>query len=139
MNKVIELSKKNDVIMKAINLYKDDYDYKCTEGSINNSNIIIGNSGKSVNVIKSYSNMKGIGFRKDLISYDKDECITSTSNNLDKYIIGAYNNINNISIVIKINDGKYINEMINIFDKNNVFLICLLIIIILNMLMEEVI
>ena len=87
MNKVFELSKKNDVIMDAINLYKDDFDYKCAEGSINDSNIIIGNSGKSVNVIKSYGNMKGIGFRKDLITYDIDECVTSASNNLDKYII----------------------------------------------------
>lgn len=121
MNKVFELSKKNDVIMDAINLYKDDFDYKCAEGSINDSNIIIGNSGKSVNVIKSYGNMKGIGFRKDLITYDIDECVTSASNNLDKYIIGAFNTLNKVSIVIKINDGKYINEMVDVFDKNNAF------------------
>ena len=71
-NKVIEISQYNNTILASINDYASKNDYKCIEGSINNDGIILGISGLVVNKNKSYSNMKGIGFKKELIEYDKE-------------------------------------------------------------------
>lgn len=119
MNKVIELSKSNDIILENINEYKKENDYSCNEGYINENGIVVGNNGKSINVSRSYSNMKAIGFKEELIEYDEIECVTSVSNNMDKYILGA-NDINNrISIVLDIDSGKYLNDIIRIFNNND--------------------
>ena len=86
-SKVIEFSEKNNVLLVSINDFKERHDYKCKEGSINEEGIILGLSGLIVNVDKSYNNMKGIGFKEELIEYDENECILNKKNNLDKYII----------------------------------------------------
>ena len=74
-NKVIEISQYNNTILTSINEYASLKDYRCREGSINNDGIILGISGLVVNKNKSYSNMKGIGFKEELLEFDKDECI----------------------------------------------------------------
>lgn len=120
MNRVIELSKSNNVILNTLNEYKKEYDCGCVEGNINELGLITGINGKSVNVNKSYSNMKGIGFKEDLIEYEQVECITSKDNNMDKYILSGNPSKNSISIVINIYSGKYYSQMINIFNELNI-------------------
>ena len=112
VNKVIELSERNNVLLVSINDYADKVNYKCREGSINEEGIILGLSGLSVNIDKSYNNMKGIGFKKELIEYNEEECILNKKNNRDKYIIKGNDYKNNISIVIDVNNFKYVNKMI---------------------------
>ena len=119
-NKVIELSEKNNVILASINKYADSFDYKCREGSITEDGIILGLSGLRVDKDKSYSNMKGIGFKEELIEYKENECILSKKNNLNKYIIRGNEYNNNISIVIDVNSGKYYNKMLKIADQKNI-------------------
>ncbi len=111
-NKVIEFSEKNNVLLVSINEFKEHHDYKCKEGSINEEGIILGLSGLIVNVDKSYNNMKGIGFKEELIEYDENECILNKKNNLDKYIIKGNDYKSNISLVVDIDNGKYFNKMI---------------------------
>jgi hypothetical protein len=120
MNKVIDLSKENSVIIKYINKYKTKYDYKCNEGYINENGIVLGTNGSSVNVNKSYSNMKGIGYSESLIEYDTVYCVTSKDNNTDRYILSANPSKNSISIVINLDSEKYINQIIDIFNNYNV-------------------
>lgn len=115
-DKIITMSEHNNVIMNSIVEYASNNDYKCREGEITSDGIILGLSGLSVNKNKSYSNMKGIGFKKELIEYNDEECILSKSNNLDKYIIKGNNYLNNISIVIDVNDGKNFLKMMKIAD-----------------------
>jgi hypothetical protein len=119
-DKVIELSNYNDTILASINDYASLNDTKCIEGIINEYGIVLGLDGISVDKNKSYANMKGIGFREDLLEYKKDKCILNIKDNLDKYIIKSNNYQNNISLVIDIDNLKYYNDMIDIANKENV-------------------
>lgn len=120
MDKVIELSEYNNSILVSINDYALKNNKNCIEGNINSNGIILGYSGLIVNENKSYSNMKGVGFKKELIEYDKDKCILNKEDNLDKYIVSG-NKINkNISIVIDIESKEYYKEMIDIFEDKKI-------------------
>lgn len=119
-DKVTKISEQNNVIMASINDYAIKHDSKCIEGSITEDGIVLGLSGISVNKNKSYSNMKGIGFDEKLLEYNKEECILSTNNNYDKYIIAGNNYINNISLVIDVNNGKYFSKMVKIAENKDV-------------------
>lgn len=121
-DKIITMSEHNNVIMNSIVEYASINDYKCKEGEITSDGIVLGLSGLSVNKNKSYSNMKGIGFKKELIEYKNEECILSKKNNLDKYIIKGNNYLNNVSIVIDINDGKSFLKMMKIADNKGYIL-----------------
>ena len=79
-DKVIELSNYNDTILTSINDYASLKDTKCREGMINSDGIILGLSGINVDKNKSYSNMKGIGFKEELVEYKKEECILNKDN-----------------------------------------------------------
>lgn len=119
-DKVIEISKYNDTILVSINEYASSKDYECREGSINEYGIVLGLSGLKVDKNKSYSNMKGIGFKKELIEYDKDECILNKKNNIDRYILKGNDYSKNISIVINAESGKYFNKMLDIAETKDI-------------------
>lgn len=119
-NKVIELSHYNDSILVSIDEYALLFDTKCKEGSINEDGIILGLAGLSVDKNKSYNNMKGIGFKKELIEYKENECILNKKNNLDKYIISGNKENKNIGLVIDVKNKKYYNKMLNIASNKNV-------------------
>lgn len=119
-DKVTKISEQNNVILASINDYALKHDSKCVEGSITEDGIILGLSGISVNKNKSYSNMKGIGFNEKLIEYNREECILSTNNNYDKYIVAGNNQSNNISLVIDVNNEKYFSKMLKIAENKEV-------------------
>lgn len=119
-NKIVELSEKNNLLLVSINDYAKEKNYKCMEGSITQDGIILGLSGLSVNIDKSYNNMKGIGFKEELIEYDREECILNKNNNLDKYILKGNEYEKNISIIIDVDNGKYFNKMIKIGENKNI-------------------
>ncbi len=119
-NRVIELSEKNNVILASINKYANDFDYKCREGSITEDGIILGLSGLNVDKDKSYSNMKGIGFKKELIEYKENECILNKKNNYDKYIIRGNEYSKNVALVIDVDTGLYFKKMLKISNNKNV-------------------
>ena len=120
VNKVIELSENNNILLVSINDFKEKNDYKCIEGSINEDGIVLGYSGLLVNIDRSYNNMKGIGFKKELIEYDKEECILNKENNLDKYIIKGNEHNNNVSLVIDVDNTKYYKKMIKIGESKDI-------------------
>ena len=90
-DRVMELSEYNNVVLASINEFASINDKECVEGSINKDGIILGLSGLIVDKDKSYSNMKGIGFKEELIEYKKEKCILNKDDNLDKYIIKGNN------------------------------------------------
>lgn len=118
-DKVIELSNYNDTILTSINDYASSKDTKCREGMINSDGVILGLSGINVDKNKSYSNMKGIGFKEELVEYKKEECILNKENNLDKYIISGNKYKNNVSLVINVINGKYYDKMISLNENIN--------------------
>ena len=113
-DKVIELSEYNNVVLASINEYASVNDKECIEGSINKNGIILGLSGIKVDKDKSYSNMKGIGFKKELIEYKNEKCILNKEDNLDKYIIKGNNIENKISLIFDMYDLKYYETIENI-------------------------
>src|SRR5574344_1785114 len=119
-SKVMKLSTYNDSILVSINDYAKSNDSLCDEGKITSNGIILGINGLIVNKSKSYSNMKGIGFKKELIEYDESKCILNKQNNLDRYILGANEHKNAVSIIIDIDTGKYYKEMLKIADSKNI-------------------
>ena len=119
-DKVVELSNYNDTIMASINEYASNNDTNCKEGYINEDGIVLGLSGLKVNKSKSYSNMKGIGFKEKLIEYNENKCILNKNDNLDKYIIRGNIYNNDISIVIDLDSLKYYEDYIKIFEEENV-------------------
>ncbi len=121
-DKVTKISEQNNVIMASINDYAIKHDSKCIEGSITEDGVILGLSGISVNKNKSYSNMKGIGFDEKLIEYNNEECILSTNNNYDKYIVAGNSYNNNVSLIIDVNSGKYFSKMLKIAETREVII-----------------
>lgn len=119
-DKVTKISEQNNVIMTSINDYALKHDSKCIEGSITEDGVILGLSGISVNKNKSYSNMKGIGFDEKLIEYNNEECILSTNNNYDKYIVAGNSHDNNVGLVIDVNSCKYFSKMLKIAENKEV-------------------
>ena len=119
-DKVIELSNYNNTILTSINDYASGYDTECREGFINEDGIVLGLSGISVDVNRSYSNMKGIGFKKELIEYKKDKCILNKEDNKDKYIIAGSNYKNSVSLVIDLITFDYLDEFKRISNKENI-------------------
>ena len=116
-DKVMELSEYNNVVLASINDYANNNDKNCIEGSIKKEGIILGLSGIKVDKDKSYSNMKGIGFKEELIEYKKDNCILNKEDNLDKYIIKGNDYEDKISLVFDMDNFKYydyINDISNI-------------------------
>lgn len=119
-NKLINYTKTNNTLLASIEKYANDNNQYCIEGKMNEIGIILSFNGKIVDKNKSYSNMKGNLFNEKSIEYKEDECILNKENNLDKYIISGNEIENNISIVIDITNKKYYEEMINIFNRNNI-------------------
>ena len=121
-DKVIELSNYNDVIRTSINDYASITDRNCIEGKINEKGIVLGFDGLKVNKNKSYSNMKGIGFKEELVEYDKEKCILNREDNLDKYIVSGNTSEKRISLVIDIDSLKYYKKMYDIASHEKVTL-----------------
>lgn len=137
-DKVINYINKKDPLMKEISSLKDNYEVLPVDARIKDNTIIPGVSGKTIDIEKSYNNMRSSGiFREDKIIYKYLFPNNSISNNINKfiikgnsskkevsllYIIDNYNdidiikNIDNITIFI---DSNYIN-IDNIYKlKNN--------------------
>ena len=119
-DKVVDYSKINNTILTSIEEYSKENNKYCIEGKINEVGIFLSFVGKIVDKNKSYSNMKGNLFNAKQIEYKEDECILNKENNLDKYIISGNEIENNISIVIDVTNKKYYQNMIEIFNKNQV-------------------
>ncbi len=119
-DKVVELSEKNNTTLVSINDYALNNNSECIEGYINEDGIVLGLSGMEVDKNKSYSNMKGIGFKEELIEYKKKKCILNKEDNYDKYIISGNKSNKNISLVIDLDSLKYYDEMMNISNSENV-------------------
>ena len=119
-DKVIELSNYNDTILASLNDFASNNDTECLEGQINENGIVLGLSGIIVDKNKSYSNMKGIGFKKELIEYKNNKCILNKEDNIDKYIVSGNKYENKMSIVIDIDTLDYYSDMLNVADSENI-------------------
>lgn len=109
--KAVNIANNKDPIMKSIMTYEEDTSNKCIEGSVSEEGVILGVNGYTVNVNRSYSNMRGIGFDEDLLVFDESGCNVTKEKYLDKYIIKGNEYKNSVSLMVLVNDGKYLESL----------------------------
>lgn len=122
--KVSNIVKNSDPIMKNIINIKDKYKVQSVNAIIDNNVITPGKTGCEIDINKSYVNMKNINkFDENMIKY-KDIIPEITINNVyDKYISNGNTNNKSISFVIYINDIDTLDKINKIKDiKLNIFL-----------------
>ena len=116
----VSIANEKDPIMKSILVYKEKQTARCNEGEVTNEGSILGVSGKEVNVSRSYGNMKGIGFSKDLLIYDKQKCSITNESEVNNYIIEGNKVKNSVSLLVLVNDTTYLEKIIKICEEKNI-------------------
>ena len=108
-------------LMNEIKANQEKYRIEKQEGIINGSTIIPGLNGKSVNVNKSYYNMKKVGkFIPSMIIYDDILIDKKLKNNKDKVIIGGNKNKKMVSLIFLVTSNCDISSILKILDNNGV-------------------
>lgn len=121
-NKIINIIKNKDPIMNNIKLKEKEERIDSINATIKDNTIIPGINGCTIDINKSYKNMKRINkYNEKLLKY-KDIIPEITLTNIyNKYIVKGNKSKRNVSIIIKINnDVNIINKYKDI--KLNVFL-----------------
>lgn len=118
-DRVMNFINKKDPLMNKIDLLKDKYEVLPVNAVLDSNTIIPGVKGKSVDLDKSYENMKVSGiFREDYLVYNDILPSEMLSNNMDKYIIGGNTSSNRVSLLVITNYNnidKINNNNITIF------------------------
>lgn len=118
--KVGVVSKLNDDLLTEIKERQNDYKQQPIEAIIKDNTIIPGINGKKVDIKKTYTKMKQIGyFNEKLIVYKPLNVKKQLKNNKDKYIISANKTEKTISLMFKVNNKTNINKIIGILNKTN--------------------
>ena len=110
---VTELAIKSNPLYKTIKDNSSNYSCKSVNATIDNNTIIPGISGKEINELESFLNMKDFGeFNKNYLIYEYISPDISIENNKDKIIISGNKSIRSVSLLIKNNVSiiKYLNE-----------------------------
>lgn len=119
-NKLVTISKNRDPIMQEIIKNKDSYRIAPINGVIDGDSIILGISGKEVNVQSSYEKMKSVNeYNEDLFDYTNISPVITKKGNLDKVIKGSGTVKKEISFVFKLDDISLIEQIIYILNENN--------------------
>lgn len=105
-----------DDIMLSIKSNMTEYERTSKDAQIIEDTIIPGISGRKVNILKSYKNMKKNGFYNDkLYIYDYIKPKISLSDNKDKYIIKGPADKRMVSLIFIVNNEN-IESIINTLD-----------------------
>ena len=117
----VEIVKRNDPIMKEITEVAKDYEESSQDAILINNNIIPGVSGVKVDIDRSYEKMKQYGsFDAGLLVFEEVIPTISTSNTYDKFIIKGNSSKQGISLIFKMNNTSYIDEILNILKEKDV-------------------
>jgi len=116
----VVVSDLDDIMIEIKSNYKK-YKTDSTDAIIENNTIIPGIRQKTVNIKRSYKNMKTNGYYSDkLYIYDYKNPKVSLSDNIDKYIIKGNKDKRMVSLVFKVTNNDNIDEIINIIDNYNI-------------------
>lgn len=91
-------------LIEVIESEKEIYEIEAIDAMLDGNNIIPGITGKSVNVLESYYNLRtGLSSVENSLVFDEITPQVSLSNNVDKYIISGNEYKRNISIIVDSN------------------------------------
>lgn len=118
-DKVINIINKKDPLMIKLENIKEEYEVKPVNAKVDKDTIVPGISGRQIDVLKSYEEMKSSGiFREELLVYKSLYPSSLLVNNKDKYIIKGNKEKNKVSILLILNIkdlNKIKNNNITIF------------------------
>lgn len=119
--KIIDFTKNKDPIMIKINEYKEKKEVPVINASLTKTTMLVGESGLSIDVDKSYEKMKKLDeFNANLLEYIEVMPNITKENNLDKLIEGKNTKDKKLSFVFVIEDLSTLEEIIYILDQNEV-------------------
>ena len=118
---VVSYLKRMDPIMKEIKenslLLEEEY----VNAYVDDDIIIPGISGKKIDIENSYSIMRKYGsYKEDLLVYEEIFPLVSISNIYDKYVISGNKDKEEVSLIFKIEDTSFLEEIILILKRNDV-------------------
>ena len=121
-NKMINIFKDKDPIMVELKKYDKVYSDTKVDSIVLGDDIIPGLKGTKIDINKSYSKMKKTGkFDKNLLVFKETVPENDLKNNYKKYIVSLNKNNNNISLVINLKNIDYIERILSILNKHNVY------------------
>lgn len=116
----VDIVKRNDPIMKEIVSASSNYYEESIDAVLLNNSIIPGISGSKVDIDRSYEKMKKYGsYEASLLVFEEVVPTISSGNTYDKFIISGNKSLPNISLIFKITNLNYVDEILEILkDKN---------------------
>ena len=110
--KIIDLSKEKDPIMMKIKEAKKEKEIEPVNAIVTENTILVGKSGKKINVETSYEKMKKIKeYNEQLLEYINIKPTITKERNYEKLITGTNTNKKEISIIFQTNDINYIDQI----------------------------
>lgn len=120
-DKVGLVSKLSDDLLTEINEKSKDYEQKSVLPIIAGDTIIPGKNGKEVDVRKSYEKMRQIGyFNEKLLVYKEKPVKKSLDKNRDKFIISGNKNEKSVTLIFKVNNNYYLDNVVSALKENNI-------------------
>ncbi len=118
--KVIDLIRESDPIMRNIKKSESDYKIDPVDAKIKDNKIIPGISGKVIDYDSSYKKMKKYGTYNESLTVFKEELpAISIDDYYDKYIAQGSGINNDVSLVFEVKVGDDITNILNILIENN--------------------
>lgn len=121
-NKAVEFVKNMDPLKKEIESKKSKYEIKSVDALINNDEIIPGYSGLSIDVNKSYIQMKKMNkYNSNYLIYEESLPTISLDGKYDKYIVKGNYLKESVALIFKINkDSQIVKQIYNSLEDKNV-------------------
>jgi len=120
-NKIIDILKQYDPIMKQIKETESKYYIAPINAQIVGDNIISGKNGQTIDYEESYNKMKKYGTYNETLTTLKEEAPTiSITDNYDKYIVRGNTSKRNIALVFKITSTEDPTKILAILNNKKV-------------------
>ena len=120
-SKAVDYIKQLDPIMTDIKNNKNLYEVASIDAEVDNISVTPGISGTKIDFNSSYKNMKKYGgYDDNLLVFNKELPTVSVTNIYDKYITSGNKKLNRVSLIFKITNTNYLEEIIYILKEKEV-------------------
>ena len=120
-NKMIDLLKNNDPIMKTIKSKEDSFKVDAINAKVTKDKVTPGLNGSKINLDASFNKMKKYGaYNESLMVFEEVKPEVSIKDNYNKFITGGNPNINNVSLIFKVFRDDEVDDILNILEEYKV-------------------
>ena len=120
-NKMIDLLKNNDPIMKTIKSKEDSFKVDAVNAKVTEDKVTPGLNGTKINLDESFNQMKKYGaYNESLMVFEEVKPEVSIKDNYNKFITGGNPDINNVSLIFKVFRDDEVDDILNILEEYKV-------------------